>query len=162
VLPAVESAPVTDALPADGAPRVLVVGADANEVRVLSEEVSRLGVAATPAQPASALPLVSDPALFHVLVVEHELGGSTGWDLARQARAARDDLRIVLLTEPAHAVSETQARNAGIDGVLVRPFDAREVHAEVFAVLAAPRGRRSARPAADADSGRTLRNAEVT
>ena len=60
----------------------------------------------------------------------------------------RPDLRIVLLTDPGQPVDETQARNAGIDRVMVRPFDARDVHATVFALMAsAPAHAEAARPA---------------
>lgn len=138
-----EAAPPPESEPATATqqrvdPRVLLTGGDAADLDRLRIELHALGIHATCVAGASALPLVFDAAMFNVLVLDLA-AGDNGWALARQARVARPDIRIVLLTSHEEPVSETQARNAGIDRVLVRPFDARDLHAEIFSVLATPR-----------------------
>jgi nitrogen-specific signal transduction histidine kinase/CheY-like chemotaxis protein len=130
--------------PADRQPRLLLVAADRAELEPLVAGLRSLGVVATAASADAAVALLSGVEIFNVLVVDRDAGGASGWELARQARAVRDELRIVLVTGPEEPVSETQARNAGIDRVLVRPMDARDLQAESFALLASPRERSAA------------------
>jgi CheY-like chemotaxis protein len=125
-------------------PRLLLVAEEAEDLEPLVAGLRTLGVYATGAAGSSAVALLSGAGIFNMLVVDRDLGGASGWELARQARAARDDLRIVLVTGPEEPVSETQARNVGIDRVLTRPFDARDLQAEAFALLASPRERSAA------------------
>ncbi|MCE9635508.1 MAG: PAS domain-containing protein [Planctomycetes bacterium] len=145
VAPAADEAePITGGVPARVDPRVLLVGGEVGGMQPFLDEMRSLGVYVTSVHPAAAQPLIAESGIFNTLVVDFELGATSGWEMARQARARREDLRIVLLTTPANPVSETQAKNAGIDRVLVRPFDARDLHAEVFGLLASPRERTEA------------------
>ena len=124
-------------------PRVLLVGADLREVEATQRGLRELGVyVATVTSPQAAAAMLPDTGIFNTLVVDQDLGDTTGWALAREARSQREDLRIVLVTGPGRDVDETQARNAGIDRVLPRPFVPRDLHALVFSLLVTPPARR--------------------
>ncbi|MCG3134734.1 MAG: Adaptive-response sensory-kinase SasA [Planctomycetes bacterium] len=118
-------------------PRVLLAG-PAAAAKDLQASLRALGINVVTVDTAQgAAELLHDRGIFNVLVAEHEWNGQAGWDLARLARRRRDDLRILLIADPHQPVSDSQARNAGIDRLLFRPFDARDLHAEVFAMMAA-------------------------
>jgi len=134
-------------------PRVLLVGVGGSDA--LQRGLHGLGVqVAAACSPQEALANLADPAAFNTLVVEHDFSPSGGWALAEAARAARADLRIVLLAPAGRVVDGVVARAAGIDRVLARPFDYQDLRAAVFSLLAAsPAGR--AAPAADGSATST-------
>jgi PAS domain S-box-containing protein len=122
-------------------PRVLIVGVAGSDA--LQRGLHGLGVqVAAACPPGEALANLVDPTAFNTLVVEHDFSPTGGWALAEAARAAREDLRIVLLAPAERVVDGEVARAAGIDRVLARPFDFHELRAAVFSLLAAaPAGR---------------------
>lgn len=143
VLPAAAELPApaddpaaTDAPPA---PRVLLVGPHKARAEALQHALQDLGLyVALVASPETALALLQDAGIFNTLLAEYDLQRTTGWELARLARANRRDLRIILLADPSDALDVSQARNAGIDRILERPVDARDVHGAVMTALASP------------------------
>ena len=86
-------------------------------------------------EPASAAGVLTDPAMINALVVEYDLDGENGWEFARKVRAQRPELCIVLLAQAQQDLDPTQARNAGIDHLLLRPFDEHDVQRAVLATL---------------------------
>jgi DNA-binding response OmpR family regulator len=135
--------PAPQGVAAPPKPRVLLVGVDAKGNEGIQRGLRELGVyVATVASPQAALAILADGGIFNTLVVEHDLDQSSGWAIARGARRFREDLRIVLVVAPGRSIDETQSRNAGIDRVLARPFDARDLHALVFSLLVTPPARR--------------------
>ncbi len=120
-------------------PRVLMLGPAGKRVDGLHQTLNDFGMfcAAMPTA-ASALAIMTDEQLFNVFVVEHDLGAQNGWELARQCRSLRDDMRIILIAEHGRGLNETQAKHAGIDRILFRPFDARDLYDMVLRLLAIP------------------------
>jgi PAS domain S-box-containing protein len=142
-------------------PRVLLVGVGGSDA--LQRGLHGLGVqAAAACSPGEALGQLVDPAAFNTLVVEHDFSPTGGWALAEAARAARSDLRILLLAPAGRVVDGEVARAAGIDRVLARPFDIQDLRAIVFSLLVAPpTGRADRRAAAEAGPATSTQSASV-
>ena len=124
-----------------GAPRmptVLHVTPARQRATRLRETLRALGVEVTTMSDIrAALHLLRDDATARritTLVVEHDLGSDDGWRVCRLARRDREDVGIVLFADPGDDIDPTQARNAGIDRVLLRPFDVDDVYATLMAI----------------------------
>jgi PAS domain S-box-containing protein len=122
--------------------RVLLVSSQRRGARMLQRGLILAGVhVAHVEHPRVAADLLADPGIFNTLLVENDLGTHSGWELARTTRRLRPDLRIVLMTDLDSPVDDSQARNAGIDRVLTRPFDAEDVRGVILSALARPPAR---------------------
>ena len=123
-------------------PRVLLVSTQRRAARTLQRSLSVAGLhVAHVDEPTVAADLLSDPGIFNTLLVERDLGAQNGWELARTARRARMDLRIILMTDTHRPVDETQVRNAGIDRAISRPFDSEDVRSVILSALGRPAAR---------------------
>ncbi len=132
--------PVVQAAPPEA--RVLIVSSNGKQGRQLQEALMKEGTEAVAIDKIrNAASMIADPGIFNVLVVENDLGRRSGWELARNARRQRPELRIILLADPSRPVDATQARNAGIDATLVRPFDAADLRGAILRVIAMPPAR---------------------
>lgn len=143
VLPAATDAAQVEEPPRTGdappTPRVLLVGPLQHREEALQCALQDLGLyVAMVSSAQTALALLMDAGIFNTLLVEYDLTDTTGWELARQARANRRDLRILLLADPSQGLDLSQSRNVGIDRILERPLDARDVHGAVMTALASP------------------------
>ncbi|HEY8618243.1 response regulator [Phenylobacterium sp.] len=80
-----------------------------------------------------------DSAAFDLILLDRHLGEVDGLDLARQIRrhrrAAVAETPIVMLTGSASAESVRAARDAGVNGYLVKPFTVVAVHERLVATL---------------------------
>lgn len=70
-----------------------------------------------------------------LLLVDYRMPGLNGIGVMRRARAARPDLRVLLIT--GHGTREVieEAQAAGADGVLLKPFTPDELAEAVAGVL---------------------------
>jgi len=117
-------------------PSVLLVGV--TEVDAMESGLRGLGVnvAAVVAED-EARAMFADAGTFNTLVVEHHAADGEGFALIESARAAREDVRIVVLVPDGRKIDESAARAAGADRVLALPIDVRELRAAVYSCLAA-------------------------
>ncbi len=142
VLPSFQETPLAedpDPLGPPPDPRVLLVSPRRRQASALQKALNGRGVHVAYVDTALvASDLISDRGIFNTLLVEHDLGAQNGWELARSARRLRPDLRIVLMTDTDRGIDETQARNAGIDRTLVRPFDDEDAYGMIRSALAEP------------------------
>ena len=68
-----------------------------------------------------------DPSRFDVVVLDQLMPGMTGTDLARQMRQLRTDMPVVLISGYTGPVLTQQALSAGIDHILTKPLDLRQM-----------------------------------
>ena len=62
-----------------------------------------------------------------VILVDYEMPGITGVETCRRLRAAGSGATLVMLTGSTRADTEAQARGAGVDRFLTKPFSPLEV-----------------------------------
>jgi DNA-binding response OmpR family regulator len=77
-----------------------------------------------------------NPKDFDLLIVDQIMPKVTGTGLAREALTIRPDVSVLLVTGHEGAVSEVQAREAGVREVLVKPLTTAELAAAIERVLA--------------------------
>lgn len=70
-----------------------------------------------------------------LLVVDYKMPGLNGIEVVRRARALRPKLRIVMIT--GHGTQEvmSEARAAGVDDILLKPFTPDELAGTVSTIL---------------------------
>ena len=78
----------------------------------------------------------ADPARFDAVVLDQLMPGMTGTELARQMRQLRADVPVVLISGYTGPVLTQQALSAGIDHVLTKPLDLRQIAEALSKVLA--------------------------
>jgi len=127
--PVLEKADAQVALPRGAGERILLVE-DEKAIMLLAEEMlAALGY--EPAgftRPADALAeLRADPARFDAVVIDHLMPGMTGTELARHLREARRDIPIVLVSGYTGPLLTQEALSAGIDHILTKPLDLRQL-----------------------------------
>jgi PAS domain S-box-containing protein len=128
-VPMLEKADTEVALPRGDGERILLVE-DEKAIMLLAEEMlAALGY--EPAgftRPAEALAeLRADPARFDAAVIDHLMPGMTGTELARQLREMRRDIPIVLVSGYTGPLLTQEALSAGIDHILTKPLDFRQL-----------------------------------
>ncbi|MEO8005982.1 MAG: ATP-binding protein [Betaproteobacteria bacterium] len=137
------------ALPRGNGERILLVE-DEQPLMLLTEEM----LAALNYEPAGftsaaeALEEFSaDPARFDAVILDQLMPGMTGTELARQLRQLRPDVPLVLISGYTGPVLTQQALFVGIDHILTKPLDLRQI-ADALAKALAPSGRSEARAGA--------------
>ena len=68
-----------------------------------------------------------DPSRFDVVVLDQLMPGMTGTDLARQMRQLRTDMPVILISGYTGPLLTQQALSAGIDHILTKPLDLRQM-----------------------------------
>jgi two-component system, cell cycle sensor histidine kinase and response regulator CckA len=129
-----EGAPVN----AQGTPGRVLLVEDEAAVRELVERILRKAgfeVTAAP-DPMVALRMAVDAGPFDLLVSDIVMPGMNGIELARELRASRPDLRVLLIS----GYTEEAVGRVGPDGLdlLAKPFTADELLGRVRRVLLAP------------------------
>jgi len=120
-------------------PRVLLVSSRRRHAMDVQRGLKLRGLhVALVESTTAAQDLLGDRGIFNTLLVEYELSAQSGWELARAARRLRPDLRIIVMTDTPRRVDQSQARNAGIDRVLARPFDTEDIEGVILRALALP------------------------
>jgi PAS domain S-box-containing protein len=117
--------------------RVLVVDDEEALMAVTSETLKRLGYepAAFPDGAKALAEFESRPERFDVLVTDEVMPGLTGTDLASSVRRRRRDLPIVLVSGYIGPMMSERALAAGVDAILKKPVQSRELAAALARVL---------------------------
>jgi PAS domain S-box-containing protein len=141
-LPQVESPVVTgdDAEPPvvrGKGERVLVVDDEEALMALTSETLKRLGYepSAFPDGAKALAEFESRPERFDVVVTDEVMPGLTGTDLASSLRRRRRDLPIVLVSGYIGPMMSERALAAGVDAILKKPVQSRELAAALARVL---------------------------
>lgn len=128
--------------------RVLVVGVDRTENRVLTLQVEQWGANATAATPEEAVALIRAGRPFDITLMEHRPPGVDGLATSEMIRSVRrpDQMPIVLIASSAPGAAEAAAADGGaIQATLTKPVPARTLHDVMIQV-----GVRAAEPVASA------------
>ncbi|HVY04892.1 MAG TPA: ATP-binding protein [Burkholderiales bacterium] len=135
---AIEEAEDAGPLPRGNGERVLLVE-DEKPLMLLTEEM----LAALNYEPAgftsSAEALAEfclDPSRFDAVILDQLMPGMTGTELARQMRQARADIPVVLISGYTGPVLSQQAYSSGIDRILTKPLELRQIADALANVLA--------------------------
>ena len=122
------------AAPDDDAPHLLVVDDDTRIRNLLKQYLTENGFRITVAGNASEARRKLAGLDFDLLVLDVMMPGESGVDLTKALRAEKN-VPILMLT----ALSETDSRidglEAGADDYLPKPFDPRELHSRVRALM---------------------------
>jgi two-component system phosphate regulon response regulator OmpR len=131
---------LSTALP-DDAPHLLVVDDDRRIRDLLSRFLFAEGYRVTTAETAADARAKLQGLRFDLLILDVMMPGETGFDLARDLRAA-SSVPIIMLTARDEAKSRIEGLTIGADDYLGKPFEPRELSLRVASIL------RRARPAA--------------
>ena len=117
--------------------RVLVVDDEEALMAVTSETLKRLGYepAAFPDGAAALAEFESHPGRFDAVITDEVMPGLTGTDLARSLRRHRRDLPIMLVSGYIGPMMSERALAAGVDAILKKPVQSRELAATLARVL---------------------------
>jgi PAS domain S-box-containing protein len=117
--------------------RVLVVDDEEALMAVTSETLKRLGYepAAFPDGAAALAEFEAQPTKFDAVITDEVMPGITGTDLAGSLRRRRRDLPIVLVSGYIGPMMSERALAAGVDAILKKPVQSRELAAALARVL---------------------------
>jgi PAS domain S-box-containing protein len=117
--------------------RVLVVDDEEALMAVTSEVLKRLGYEPTafPDGAAALAEFEARPERFDAVITDEVMPGLTGTDLAGSLRRHRRDLPIVLVSGYIGPVMSERALAAGVDAILKKPVQSRELAATLARVL---------------------------
>jgi PAS domain S-box-containing protein len=117
--------------------RVLVVDDEEALMAVTSETLKRLGYepAAFRDGAAALAEFESRPGRFDAVITDEVMPGITGTDLASSLRRHRRDLPIVLVSGYIGPMMSERALAAGVDAILKKPVQSRELAAALARVL---------------------------
>jgi CheY-like chemotaxis protein len=73
---------------------------------------------------------------FDVLVTDLGMPGMSGWEVARSCREQEPDISVILLTGWGATIDAGEAERAGVDRVLKKPFDMKELLRAVHELMA--------------------------
>ncbi|CAM5774765.1 hypothetical protein LMIY3S_04686 [Labrys miyagiensis] len=117
---------------------ILVIEDEMMVQMLIIDTLNDLGFATLEAKDANtALPILQGNQAIDLLITDIGLPGMSGWDLAKAARQARSDLKILFLTGYESVQSQDFERD-GLQDVMVKPFDMGVFEAKVTAMLAHP------------------------
>ena len=127
--------------------RVLVVDDEAALVALTSEVLKRLGYEPVAfSDGATALAgFEAAPERFDAVIADEVMPGLTGTDLARKLRALRADLPILLVSGYIGPMMTERAVAAGVDEILKKPVQSRELAAALSRALTSVTGEKPAR-----------------
>jgi len=116
---------------------VLVVDDNPTVVQLLQEMLEREGAEVGPSlDPADTLEaLREDPAAWSLLIIDFDMPGMTGAELARQARLLRPELAILLCTALLEALGAFSSTSSLFDAVVGKPVSANALLAAAEAAL---------------------------
>jgi PAS domain S-box-containing protein len=135
---AIQKADDAAPLPRGNGERVLLVE-DEKPLMLLTEEMLA-ALNYEPAgftRPSEALEeFRADPTRFDTVMLDQLMPGMTGTELTRQMRQLRADVPVVLISGYTGPVLTQQALSAGIDHILTKPLDLRQIAEAMAKVLA--------------------------
>lgn len=136
---AITKADEAQPLPRGSGERILLVE-DEKALMLLTEEM----LAALNYEPAGFISpgealaeFRADPTRFDAAVLDQLMPGMAGTELARQMRQVRADLPVVLISGYTGPVLSEQALSAGIDRILTKPLDLRQLAQALSRMLSA-------------------------
>jgi signal transduction histidine kinase/ActR/RegA family two-component response regulator len=117
--------------------RVLIVDDDIAVGTVLQKMFDRLDCDATLCGDSliARESIIEDPSAFDLIVTDMTMPELNGIDLAMSCRQAGFAGTVILVTGRAETVSEPFLRNAGIDGLIAKPFTQDDVAREIRQAL---------------------------
>ncbi len=131
-----QPASAADPLPG-GTERILFVDDEAAIASLGQEVLTRLGyqvvVCLRSTEALETFRTASPP--FDLVITDQTMPYLTGDALARALRDLRPDLPIILCTDFSHTMSAARARSAGIDAVLMKPWQGWELALTIRGVL---------------------------
>ena len=117
--------------------RVLVIDDESHNLELCQHILERHGhEVATATSGVDGIELVKE-ASFDLVITDLGMPGLTGWDVARQVKAARPSTRVILLSGWGVQQEESQLREAGVDAAIAKPVGSRKLLDEVVRLLAA-------------------------
>jgi PAS domain S-box-containing protein len=118
--------------------RILLVDDEQPLLVMTAELLERLGYQPVPfADPGEALAaLEASPESFDALLTDEMMPGMTGTALARAALRARSGLPVILVSGYTGPVLEEMARGAGVQEILRKPLQSRDLAAALARALA--------------------------
>lgn len=130
---------IADAAPRGDQQRVLIVDDEEPLVRLATETLERLGYAPVGfTSSAAALEAFrADPEQFDAVMTDERMPGMSGLALVREIRGIRRRIPILLVSGNLSAAVVSQAREAGIEQLLKKPFLAHELATSVARTLQA-------------------------
>jgi PAS domain S-box-containing protein len=135
---AIEKTDQAKSLPRGNGQRVLLVE-DEKPLMLLTEEMLA-ALNYEPAgftRPSEALEeFRADPARFDAVLLDQLMPGMTGTELARRMRQLRADVPVVLISGYSGPVLTQQALSAGVDCILTKPLDLRQIAEALSKALA--------------------------
>src|SRR5262245_52327994 len=124
---------VSTVLP-DDAPHLLVVDDDRRIRDLLSRFLFAEGYRVTTADSAADARAKLEGLRFDLLILDVMMPGETGFDLARDLRAA-STVPIVMLTARDEAASRIEGLTIGADDYVGKPFEPRELSLRIANIL---------------------------
>ncbi len=119
--------PVEESALEVGTGRVLVVDDD-EDIRELVTDILRdVGYDVEAASDGAEAILKVGETLYDLVVTDLGMPGVSGWDVARETRAAQPDVRILLLTGWGATLDQDEVERNGIDRTLKKPFEMNEL-----------------------------------
>jgi len=106
---------------------VLVVDDEPAVRDLLVEIVRTLGHGAVGCDGAESALARFRPGRFELVLTDIGMPGSSGWQLARELRAADPDVTIALVTGWGHQIGPDQLIGSGVDTVVPKPFSIEDV-----------------------------------
>ena len=77
----------------------------------------------------------SDPFAFDLVITDLTMPNLTGDQLAREIKAVRPEIPVIICTGFSDRMDEAKCRNMGIDGFIMKPIGRRELARSIRAVL---------------------------
>lgn len=132
---------------------ILVVEDDKLSQRLLGKLLGASGHTALPAEsPDAAWALLNKPVLPDLLILDNHLGRSWGWELLQRVRAHPIFAALPVIVYTAHTERSSIIKyvELGVQGMLVKPYKADAINAEVDKAIAGAWTHRVIEPAASA------------
>ncbi len=118
-----DPAPAEEAPSLEGSGRILVVD-DEDDIRELVAEIlADAGYEVSVARDGTEAVERVRERCFDLVVTDLGMPSVTGWDVAREARAAQPGIRLILLTGWGSTLDAGEVERHGIDRTLKKPFD---------------------------------------
>lgn len=125
-------------MPVETKPLVVVAEDDATTRRLIEVTVKNAGCeVATAGDGEQALALIRDRQP-RVAILDVQMPRMSGWDVARELRAAAQGTRVIFLSSRAQEHDILEGFSAGASDYLLKPFSPRELQARLKAMLGTP------------------------
>jgi putative two-component system response regulator len=122
-------------------PRVLSVDDEQSILRLISRLLEMKGYQVTTSNDPEAVVIGFREGAWDVVITDVNMPGMSGLELLRALRSRQPDLPIVVVTGEATVDTAIQALREGATGMLIKPFTAAELLAEVGRAVASARMR---------------------